>query len=211
MVVFKRFLYFLMIVYFVGISNVLQAEENDAVNVEHLQNQITELNEYIKVQKQESDNLKKTVKNQQSQIQTLQKNVSRVYKQTIEDTGQIEQQQQTAGDLKRKVADQQEQIDTLKGNLAFVYKQTIRDTGMIEKYKLGNEVYLRSSYFDLQREKIKLADGSSDDEYDNAFVNYLDLKFSANPTDELQFNATLTMYKLWGAWNASGIYFKFRF
>lgn len=118
------------------------------------------------------------------------------------DSGQTEAQNQTIGDLQRQLTEQQEEIDTLKSNLAFVYKQTIKDTGVIEKYKLGNEVYLRTSYYDLQRDDISLANGSTKDEYENAFVNYLDLKFSAEPTDELRFNATMTMYKLWGAWNS---------
>jgi len=193
-----------MIIYCVCISNVSWAQENDTQQVDGLQKQVADLNEHINLQKKESEDLKQRVKNQQSQIQTLQKNVSRVYKQTIEDTGQIEEQQQTASELRQTVTEQQEQIDSLKSNLAFVYKQTIRDTGMIEKYKLGNEVYLRSSYYDLNRKDI-LSEGSlagDDDEYENAFVNYFDLKFSAAPTDELQFNGTLTMYKLWGTWNS---------
>lgn len=193
-----------MIIYCVCFSNVSWAQENDTYQVDALQKQIVDLNEQIDLQKKESEDLKQRVKNQQSQIQTLQKNVSRVYKQTIEDTGQIEEQQQSASKLRQTVAEQQEQIDSLKSNLAFVYKQTIRDTGVIEKYKLGNEVYLRSSYYDLNRKDI-LSENSlagDNDEYENAFVNYFDLKFSAAPMDELQFNSTLTMYKLWGTWNS---------
>jgi len=109
--------------------------------------------------------------------------------------------QKQINDLTDQVSEQSEEIDTLKSNLAFVYKQSIKDTGVIEKYKLGNEVYLRSSYYDLQRDDI-LGTGSTDDQYDNAFVNYFDLKFSAEPADELRFNATMTMYKLWGTWNS---------
>jgi hypothetical protein len=131
-----------------------------------------------------SEKFKKIVIDQQEQIKSLKKNLNRVYKQTIEDTGQIEVQQQTAGDLKQTVASQQEEIDKLKSNLAFVYKQTIKDTGMIEKYKLGNEVYMRSSYYDLQRDDV-LSNGVADDEYEISFVNYLDLKFTAEPSDEL--------------------------
>lgn len=202
MTVFIRFLHVAVIVCLVCVYGVSQAEENEGTQTDRLQKQIEELNIYIEKQKKQSDILKETVKNQQSQIQTLQKNVSRVYKQTIEDTGQIEEQQQEASELKRTVQDQQEQIDTLKSNLAFVYKQTIKDTGMIEKYKLGNEVYLRSTYYDLKREDMLSSTGSDDEEYDNAFINYFDLKFSAEPTDELKFNATLTMYKLWGTWNS---------
>ena len=146
--------------------------------------------------------MKKTVDDQQVQIKTLKNNVSRVYKQTIEDTGQIEEQQEKAGTLQQTVSEQQAQIDTLKSNLAFVYKQSIRDTGIIEKYKLGNEIYFRSSYYNLSRDDINSVNGSTTDEHENAFVNYFDLKFSAEPMDELQFNATLTMYKLWGTWNS---------
>lgn len=185
-----------------GFSGVLMAEENPAVMGDMFQQQINELNDQLKVQNRDSDKLKKIVIDQQEQIQLLKKNLNQVYKQTIEDTGQIEVQQQTAGDLKQVVTSQQEEIDKLKSNLAFVYKQTIKDTGMIEKYKLGNEVYLRSSYFDVQRDDINLANGSADDDYENSFVNYFDLKFSAEPSDELKFNSTLTMYKLWGTWNS---------
>ncbi|MBC2717700.1 MAG: DUF3373 family protein [Desulfobacteraceae bacterium] len=202
MLLFKRFLWFGMIICFVCFSKVSVAEENQTVPIDQIQKQITELNDQIKAQKKESDKLKKTVRDQQTQIKTLKKNVSRVYKQTIEDTGQIEEQQQTSGELKQTVAEQQEQIDSLQSNLAFVYKQTIKDTGMIEKYKLGNEVYFQSSYYDLQRDDVLLGNGSVRDEYENAFVNYFDLKFSAEPTDEVKFNATLTMYKLWGSWNS---------
>ncbi len=183
-------------------SGVLMAEDNPAVMGDRFQQQINELNDQLKAQNRDSDKLKKTVIDQQEQIKSLKKNLNKVYKQTIEDTGQIEVQQQTAGDLKKTVATQQDEIDKLKSNLAFVYKQTIKDTGMIEKYKLGNEVYMRSSYFDVQRDDINLGNGSTDDDYENSFVNYFDLKFSAEPTDELQFNSTLTMYKLWGAWNS---------
>jgi len=73
---------------------------------------------------------------------------------------------------------------------------------MIEKYKLGNEVYMRSSSFDVQRDDINLANGSTDDDYENSFVNYFYLRFSAAPSDELKFYSTLTMYKLWGTWNS---------
>ncbi len=198
----NRFLYLLMIISLVGPPCAFSAEENVADETPLLQQQINELNGQITLQKKESDGLKERIKNQQSQIQTLQKNVSRVYQQTIEDTGQIEVQQQTAAELQQTIIDQQEQIDTLKSNLAFVYKQTIRDTGLIEKYKLGNEVYLRASYYDVNREDMLTGSGAGADDYDNAFVNNFDLKFSAEPTDEIRFNATLTMYKLWGTWNS---------
>ncbi|MDA3896908.1 MAG: DUF3373 family protein [Desulfobacteraceae bacterium] len=178
------------------------AEEAKAVPIDKFQEQINSLDNQIKAQNKNSEKFKKIVIDQQEQIKSLKKNLNRVYKQTIEDTGQIEVQQQTAGDLKQTVASQQEEIDKLKSNLAFVYKQTIKDTGMIEKYKLGNEVYMRSSYYDLQRDDVLFSDGTTDDEYENSFVNYLDLKFTAEPSDELQFNATLTMYKLWGTWNS---------
>jgi hypothetical protein len=179
-----------------------KTEENQVMPEGMFQKQIMELNDQIKAQRTESDKLIKTVNDQQVQIKSLKQNLNRVYKQTIEDSGQIEAHQETSGALQQKVSEQQEQIDKLKSNLAFVYKQTIKDTGIIEKYKLGNEVYFRTSYYDMQRDDISLGNNITDDQYDNAFVNYFDLKFSAEPSDEIQFNATLTMYKLWGAWNA---------
>ncbi|MFZ2634698.1 MAG: DUF3373 family protein [Desulfosalsimonadaceae bacterium] len=85
-----------------------------------------------------------------------------------------------------------------RSNIASVYKQTISDAGLIEKYKLGNSVYLQTSYYDLVREN-----NLTDEKHgDNAFTNQLDVKISGQPTDEIQFHATLSMYKLWGAWNA---------
>ena len=120
---------------------------------------------------------------------------------------QIEQQQEQIDTLKEQMDSfptvvsetlkQKEQIDTLKAHMTHVYKQTIKDAGLIEKYRLGNEAYLRSSYFDLNRDDNE----SGQEEYDNAFVNYFDLKFTAEPDEEVQFHATLTMYKLWGTWN----------
>jgi cell division protein FtsB len=199
---FKGILTVCVIICFLSFSGASMAEEAKAVPVDNFQQQINDLNNQIKTQNKNSEKLKKTVTDQQDQIKSLKKNLNRVYKQALEDTGQIEVQQQTAGDLKQTVSSQQEEIDKLKSNLAFVYKQTIKDTGMIEKYKLGNEVYLRSSYYDLQRDDVLLSNGMTDDEYENSFVNYFDLKFSAQPADELQFNATLTMYKLWGTWNS---------
>lgn len=106
-------------------------------------------------------------------------------------------QNEDARELEKQITEQQEQIDTLKHHITHVYKQTIKDAGLIEKYRLGNEAYLRSSYFDLTRDD----DETVREKYDNAFVNYLDLKFTAEPGEEVQFHATLTMYKLWGAWN----------
>ncbi len=102
-----------------------------------------------------------------------------------------------ADGLKNAIKDQQEQIDNLKSNIASVYKQTISDAGVIEKYKLGNSVYLQTSYYGLNRENNLL----DTKENDNAFTNQLDLKFSGQPSEEIQFHATLSMYKLWGAWN----------
>lgn len=99
--------------------------------------------------------------------------------------------------LQEQVDQQREEIDTLRKNIGHVYKQTIRDAGLIEKYRMGNEAYLRSSYFDMTRKD----NDTGHEAYDNAFVNYLDLRFSAEPTEEVQFHGTLTMYKLWGAWN----------
>jgi uncharacterized protein DUF3373 len=199
---FKGVLCISVIVCFLSFSGGLMAEENPAVIVDMFQQQINELNDQIKAQNKDSYKLQKTVIDQQEQIKSLKKNMNRVYKQSLEDSGQIEEQQHTSGTLKQAVDGQQEQIDTLKSNLAFVYKQTIKDTGMIEKYKLGNEVYIRSSYYDLQRDDVLLSNGMTDDEYENSFVNYFDLKFSAEPSDELKFNSTLTMYKLWGTWNS---------
>jgi len=37
---------------------------------------------------------------------------------------------------------------------------------------------------------------TGEDSYENAFVNLFDLKFSAHPVAEVQFNATISMYKL---------------
>ncbi|RJP87751.1 MAG: DUF3373 family protein [Desulfobacteraceae bacterium] len=102
-----------------------------------------------------------------------------------------------ADGLKSAIKDQQEQIDMLKTNIASVYKQTISDAGVIEKYKLGNSVYLQTSYYDLVRENNMTDEKHSD----NAFTNLLDLKFSGQPTNEIQFHTTLSMYKLWGTWN----------
>ena len=199
---FKGVVCFGMIFCFAFCASVSLAQENDVVQIDQLQKQIIELNDQLNTQQKASTQLKKTVDDQQVQIKTLKNNVSRVYKQTIEDTGQIEEQQEKAGTLQQTVSEQQAQIDTLKSNLAFVYKQSIRDTGIIEKYKLGNEIYFRSSYYNLSRDDINSVNGSTTDEHENAFVNYFDLKFSAEPMDELQFNATLTMYKLWGTWNS---------
>ncbi len=104
--------------------------------------------------------------------------------------------------LKQVVEKQQLQIDLLKRNLAKVYRQTLSETGVLGGVNLQNSVYLRSSYFALQRKEFySPLVGSIDKENHNAFVNYLDLKFSAQPSQELKFHATLTMYKLWGAWN----------
>ena len=128
-----------------------------------------------------------------------QKKIDRLEKQVNELNQKLKRQKKESGDLENQVTDQQEQIKTLKQHMTHVYKQTIKDAGLIEKYRLGNEAYLRSSYFDLNRE-----DNDADQEgYDNAFVNYFDLKFSADPSEEVQFHATLTMYKLWGTWNTS--------
>ncbi len=110
----------------------------------------------------------------------------------------IRRQQADIENLKKTVEEQQEQIQTLKQNIAFVYKQALADTGTIEKYSLASEAYLRSSYYALTRKN----NDTGTENNDNAFVNYFDLKFSAIPTEELQFNSTLTMYKLWGAWNS---------
>ena len=106
-------------------------------------------------------------------------------------------QQGRIDQLQKQVDEQKEQINTLRNNIGHVYKQTIRDAGLIEKYRMGNEAYLRSSYFDMNRDD----NISGQEAYDNAFVNYLDLRFSAEPAREVQFHATMTMYKLWGAWN----------
>ncbi len=126
-----------------------------------------------------------------------QKEIDRLEKQVNELNQKLKRQKKESGDLENQVTDQQEQIKTLKQHMTHVYKQTIKDAGLIEKYRLGNEAYLRSSYFDLNRE-----DNDADQEgYDNAFVNYFDLKFSADPSEEVRFHATLTMYKLWGTWN----------
>ncbi|MDO9264197.1 MAG: DUF3373 family protein, partial [Desulfosalsimonadaceae bacterium] len=111
---------------------------------------------------------------------------------------QLDIREMEADGLKSAIKDQQEQIDGLKSNIASVYKQTISDAGLIEKYKLGNSVYLQTSYYDLVREN-----NLTDEKHgDNAFTNQLDVKISGQPTDEIQFHATLSMYKLWGAWNA---------
>ncbi|MBS3757291.1 MAG: DUF3373 family protein [Desulfobacterales bacterium] len=121
------------------------------------------------------------------------------WQQQVQDLNRkLDEQKKEAGELEDRITRQQEQINTLKDHISHVYKQTIRDTGVIEKYRLGNEAYLRSSYFDLVRDDD---DDRIEDEYDNAFVNYLDLKFMAQPAEEVQFHATLTMYKLWGSWN----------
>ena len=111
----------------------------------------------------------------------------------------VKQQQKEAETLKKTVDSQQERIEQLQQNVAKVYKQAISDTGVMEKYKLGTEAYLRSSYYSLNRKDMPTPGAKG---YDNAFVNYLDLKFSAKPTPELQFHTTLTMYKLWGTWNS---------
>lgn len=109
----------------------------------------------------------------------------------------VYRQNRSAGNLKDTVEKQQQEIETLRKNIARVYRQTIQDTGRIERYRLGNAAYLRASYYDMGREnEIR---GTDADE--NAFVNYFDLKFWAMPSSEVKFNATLTMYKLWGAWN----------
>jgi len=113
---------------------------------------------------------------------------------------QLDIRKMEADALKSAIKEQQEQIDGLKTNIASVYKQTISDAGLIEKYKLGNSVYLQSTYYDLTRENNLTDDKSSD----NAFTNQLDLKISGQPSDEIQFHATMTMYKLWGAWNTPG-------
>jgi len=126
-----------------------------------------------------------------------QKELERLQKQVNELNQKLEKQKNEAGDLEDQVTDQQEQIKTLKHHVTHVYKQTIKDAGLIEKYRLGNEAYLRSSYFDLNRED----NDANQEAYDNAFVNYFDLKFTAEPSEEARFHATLTMYKLWGTWN----------
>lgn len=100
--------------------------------------------------------------------------------------------------LEKKNAEQDEEIESLKENLALVYRQTIKDTGLIEQYKLGNEIYFRTSYYDMKRKNNIIGT----DDYNNSFVNLLDLKFFAKPLDEVQFRGTLSMYKLWGAWNS---------
>jgi len=64
MIVFKRFLYFSMIIYCVCISNVSWAQENDTQQVDALQKQVADLNEHINLQKKESEDLKQRVKNQ---------------------------------------------------------------------------------------------------------------------------------------------------
>lgn len=125
------------------------------------------------------------------QIQQLQNEVDQLNK-------QLDTQNKKANELKTTIEQQQKDIDTLKSNISTVYKQTVSEAGLIEKYKLGNGVYLQSSYYNLVRENNL----THEKETDNTFTNYLDLKFSAQPTKELQFHATATMYKLWGAWNS---------
>lgn len=127
-----------------------------------------------------------------------QKEVDRLQKQVNELNQKLKQQKKASRNLESQVTEQQTQIKTLKQHMTHVYKQTIKDAGLIEKYRLGNEAYLRSSYFDLNRED----NDANQEGYDNAFVNYFDLKFSADPSEEVRFHATLTMYKLWGTWNA---------
>lgn len=125
--------------------------------------------------------------------------IDRLQNQVRELNNQIKEQKKESENLKKKMGEQQERIDTLQENIGRVYKQAISDTGVIEKYKLGTEAYLRSSYYSLNREDQLPGSGKG---YDNAFVNYLDLKFSAKPSSELRFHTTLTMYKLWGTWNS---------
>ncbi|MGM0453420.1 MAG: DUF3373 family protein [Thermodesulfobacteriota bacterium] len=110
---------------------------------------------------------------------------------------QVDHQKPSSKELKGIVEKQQQQIKKLRQDIARVYRQTMQDTGRIERYKLGNSAYLRASYYDMTRENER----TRSEAYENAFVNYFDLKFWAMPSAEVKFNATLTMYKLWGAWN----------
>jgi uncharacterized coiled-coil protein SlyX len=154
-----------------------QEDETNASKVEMLQKKINKLNSKVSDQEKEIYFLKQLVG-----------------KGDIDD---IELQDPASKELEKKNAEQDKEIEALKENLAFVYKQTIKDTGVIEQYKLGNEIYFRSSYFDMNR-KNNL---TGLENYENAFVNLLDLKFFAKPLDEVQFHGTLSMYKLWGTWN----------
>src|SRR6056297_2095254 len=126
-----------------------------------------------------------------------QKELKQLQKKVNELNQKLEKQKKEARNLENQASEQQKQIKTLKHHMTHVYKQTIKDAGLIEKYRLGNEAYLRSSYFDLNRED----NDANQEAYDNAFVNYFDLKFTAEPSEEVRFHATLTMYKLWGTWN----------
>lgn len=147
----------------------------------------------------EIDRLQKEIKKLNSQMSDQQIEL-KLMKQLI-GTGEIDdiEIKDVANEkIEKRFEDQDEEIKSLKENLAFVYKQTIKDSGIIEQYKLENEIYFRTSYFDMNRENNFTGDSS----YENAVVNAFDLKFSAQPLDEVQFNATFSMYKLWGAWNS---------
>jgi len=101
-------------------------------------------------------------------------------------------------ELNKKLKDQQKEIDTLHRHLTRVYKQTLDETSMAAPLKLALHADLKSEYDQLDTKHAAEPPGG----YHVTFRNELNLKFSARPTDELQFHTTLTMYKLWGTWNS---------
>lgn len=104
--------------------------------------------------------------------------------------------QQRLEKLEKEQKAQKEETKQVKSYVGTIYKKTGGIVEKLNKIKLSASADLYSTYYNVSQDIDKGATNTED-----TFTNLLDLKFSAQPTDELQFHATLTMYKLWGAWN----------
>lgn len=109
---------------------------------------------------------------------------------------QLKVLQQRIDKLETKQKKEAKKTKQIKNGIQTVYKKASAVSGLLEKYKIRTGAYLSSRYFALDRD---FDDLNGADDSDSVMLNYLDLKLSANPTPDLQFHSTLTMYKLWGS------------
>ena len=120
-----------------------------------------------------SSNLKQMIDKQKKRMNLVNKNLQKVYKQTLSEVGGT--QRYNLG---------------VSADLNTSYYSIDRD--MNDVSALGENVW---TYPTDKNGKPQLGDDS-----DNAFLNTLDLKLYGQIGKELQLTSTLSMYKLWGSW-----------